>query len=587
MLPCLLPAARCHFGGCLLRLGHVMAIYKLSRVACAALLVAFLGMAARPVRGQAGGTGENSGSIEGVVVSSPSGAAVRHANVQLLAGKNEGVSYAVETDSEGRFTFSNLSPGEYRLAAKKTGYKQPVISCSEIVAGNGGKFTLAAGQKVTDARAELLAPAAIEGTVYDENGDPLGRASLRALRLISNGGKREFANMAFAESDDRGHYRLFYLEPGQYYVTVAYISYPERPEDQTHDIAGARTTGFLPIYYGDTTDPAQARTIDLKAGDEFSGADLTVRPAEVLRVRGRVLNGVTGTPMKEMVTTIFALDPALGGDSEIGNFSGFARGDGTYQGTNLIPGRYTAVAFGTAPVDHRQWGGIREIELTDSSLNGMDVRVFPGEDVQGEVGMADGGKLPERAIRVALIPRIWLGGRLTGGEVKADGSFLVGEATPGTYDVRVMGLPPNYFVKSARMGTLDVLENGVRIGGGGSIGALDVRLSATAAQLDGNVTDSLGKAACGGEVVLIPEGARRTRGEKYPSAGIDLSGHFAIHGIATGDYRAFAWNNPQAVAYREPAVWESIEGFGTRVHLDEGDKQTLKLQLITAAGKNP
>jgi hypothetical protein len=544
-------------------------------------------LAASPRTTASFGAQDTTASLEGTVVSLPSGAPIRHAKVELLARENQSAAYTVETDSEGRFTFSDVAPGEYRLVAKKAGYKQPTISCSESGAGNGGKFAMAAGQKITGAQAELLAPAAIEGTVYDENGEPLGRASLRALRLITNRGKRQFASVAFSESDDRGHYRLFYLEPGQYYVTVAYISYPERSENQTHDVEGTRARGFLSIYYGDTTDPAQARTIDLKPGDEFSGADLTVRPAEVLRVRGRVLNGVTGSPMKEMVTTIHALDPALGGDSDIGNFSGFARGDGTYQGTNLIPGRYVVVAFGTAPFDHRQWGGIREIELTDSSLNGMDVRVFPGEDIQGEMGMADGGRLPERAIRVALIPRIWLGGRLTGGEVNADGSFLVGEATPGTYDVRVMGLPPNYYVKSARMGTLDVLENGIKIGGGGSSGALVVQLSAAAAQLDGTVTDSLGKAACGGDVVLIPEGTRRARDENYLSGPIDPSGHFAIHGIAAGDYRAFAWEDVRAVTYREPGVMEQIEGLGTRVHFDEGDKQTLKLQLIAVAGKNP
>src|SRR6202042_908394 len=120
-------------------------------------------------------------------------------------------AYAAETDSEGRFAFSDVAPGEYRLSAKKAGYKQPAKSCSESDAGNGGKFTLTAGQKLMAPRTELLAPAAIEGTVYDENGEPLGRASLRALRLITDGGKREFANIAFAESDDRGRYRLFYL----------------------------------------------------------------------------------------------------------------------------------------------------------------------------------------------------------------------------------------------------------------------------------------------------------------------------------------------------------------------------------------
>ncbi len=526
-------------------------------------------------------------SVDGTVISIPSGAAIRHANVELLGGKNESTVYSTETDSEGRFTFSDVAPGKYRLAAKKAGYKQPTRSCSESDAANGGKFTLTAGQKLTDARAELLAPAAIEGTVYDENGEPLGRASLRALRLISNAGKREFANMAFAESDDLGHYRLFYLEPGRYYVNVAFMNYPEPPENRTRAAEGAPATGFLPIYYGDTTDPARARTIDLKAGEVFSGADLTVRPAEVLRVRGRILNGLTGAPMKEVMTTIQSLDPSLGRSSDFGNFSGSERDDGTYLGTNLIPGRYLLVAFSTSPIDHRQWGGIRDIELTDASLSGIDVRVFPGEDIQGEVGMADGGKLPERAIRVALIPRIWLGGRLTGGEVKPDGSFLVGEATPGTYDVHVMGLPPNYFVKSARMGTLDVLENGVKVGGGGSTGSLVVRLSAAAAHFDGNVTDASGKAACGGEVVLIPEGTRSAHEENYHSSGIDASGHFAIHGIAAGDYRAFAWEDPQAVAYRDPGMMEMIENLGIRVHFDDGDKQTLKLQLIAAAKTNP
>jgi len=177
--------------------------------------------------------------------------------------------------------------------------------------------------------------------------------------------------------------------------------------------------------------------------------------------------------------------------------------------------------------------------------------------------------------------------RASNGEVKPDGSFVISDALPGTYNVRVRGLPENYFVKSARMGTVDVLENEVRIAGGGSGGALVVRLSAAAARLDGTVKVAEGKAACRGDVVLIPEGTRRSREENFLSAKVDASGHFAIHGIASGDYRAFAWEDAQSVAYREPAVMETIESLGVRVHLDEGDKQTLKLQLIAAAGKNP
>ena len=560
---------------------------KPTRAACLFELLMLMGMVAPRLCAQAGAAGETKASIEGVVVSLPSGAAIRHAQVELFAGKNEEPAYSMETDVEGRFSFADVAPGEYRLVGDKSGYTKPKGNCGGSDVRNGDKIEITVGRKLTGVRLELLAPAAIEGTVYDANGEPVARADLNALRSIAQFGRRTTATIGFAQSDDHGHFRLFYLAPGQYYVSVGHDFPLEREDRPDAEDEGPDVKGFLPIYYGDTTDLSAATTIELKAGEEFSGADITVRPSEVLRVRGRVLNGITGEPLKEALTMIEPLDQALEGNRAGKMFFGVKREDGGYVESDLTPGRYALMAFTASPVDHHQWGGSREIELTDTSLDGIDVRAYPGEDIHGVLEMADGGKLPGHDLRVALYGRIRVPVRPSIGDVKADVTFVLNDATAGTYDVRVMGLPENNFVKTARMGTVDVLENGVKIGGGGSGGTLVVRLSAAAADLEGGVEDADGKAACSGDVVLIPEGGRRMWESEYPSGKIDSSGHFAIQGIAAGDYRAFAWEDEYSVAYREAGVMEAIEKQGTRLRLEEGDRKTVKLNWIRAQGKNP
>ena len=530
---------------------------------------------------------DSAAAIEGTVVSVPSGAGIRHAQVQLFAPKSKATAYSAESDTSGRFSFAAVEPGEYRMVATKEGYDAPKADCGATDFERSGNLTLARGQKVTGMKLQLLAPAAIEGAVYDASGEPRARADMNALKVVANDGKRSFATMAFAETDDRGHYRLFYLPPGQYYVSIGHDFAMEGRGrgNAREDDSDADSKGFLPIFYGDTTDSSAATVIDLKAGEEFSGADITARPVEVLRVQGRIVNGITGEPMKQAATMAQLLDAPIE-KFPATSFFDVRRGDGGYTEGNLSPGRYVISAFTTTPIDHHQWAGSREIELTNVSLNGVDIRAYPGEDIHGTVEMADGGKLPGD-LRVYLSAEHRSPVRPSVGEVKADGSFLVTDATPGTYQVRVVGLPKDYFVKAARMGSVDVLENGLHIGGGGSGGTLSVTLSAAAPGLEGTVTDADGKSACRGDVVLIPQGARKLRSDAYPTAAIDPSGHFAIRGLLPGEYKAFAWLDAQGVAYRDAAVMQRYEAQGAEVELKEGDKRQIELKLILGESPRP
>jgi Carboxypeptidase regulatory-like domain len=100
---------------CLLRLRYVMGMNRFVHAGWIGLLL--MGMVAPRLCAQAGGVGDSRASIEGVVVSMPSGAAIRHADVELFAGKNEEPAYSVETDAEGRFSFADVATGEYRFYA--------------------------------------------------------------------------------------------------------------------------------------------------------------------------------------------------------------------------------------------------------------------------------------------------------------------------------------------------------------------------------------------------------------------------------------------------------------------------------------
>ena len=99
-----------------------------------------------------------------------------------------------------------------------------------------------------------------------------------------------------AQTNDRGEYRLFWVTPGRYYLSVAGSM---RPIPGVPFSPGT-SRKYPRTFYPSTTDITAAALIDVSAGGELSGVDVGLREEPRFRVRGRVLDSTTGQPPRNV-----------------------------------------------------------------------------------------------------------------------------------------------------------------------------------------------------------------------------------------------------------------------------------------------
>jgi tetratricopeptide (TPR) repeat protein/protocatechuate 3,4-dioxygenase beta subunit len=282
-----------------------------------------------------GGTG----LIAGRVTDPVSGRAVPDALVWLLIDGADGAmrpeSPRVMTDADGRFVFVNVPAGKYGFQAQKSGYLRGLYGAKSIM-DLGRDLDLTDGQLVTDLALPIWKYAAIGGTVTDEAGEPVVGVAVRAFRKIVTFGEVRLTpnfNSTSAMTDDRGVYRLFALIPGEYMVAIP-STLTTLPAELMPDLSrgdalvdevftaisevsvlgnsknqqvgasvimiGNRTAvppapgDDVTAVYRTTLFPAatklgEATTFTLRAGDERSGVDISLRPVRAGRVSGRIV----------------------------------------------------------------------------------------------------------------------------------------------------------------------------------------------------------------------------------------------------------------------------------------------------------
>jgi protocatechuate 3,4-dioxygenase beta subunit len=524
------------------------------------------------------------GAIQGTVVDAGSNNPLP--GVRVNAESTSQAPILTTTDATGSFAFTNLAPGAYRLRFAARGYVQQTYG-QRTPDGAGTPVEIAAGQIAGGLVARLTPTGSVEGRVRDSNGNPAAGAPVELMRSGYDGdGKRIFTPVATVDTDDRGMYRIFWITPGRYFLRaggrIRISSQLNAVNGRVQD-AVESLEPFAEVYYPNGVSPEFAVPIDVRAGADLRGMDFRLQRQPFFRIRGRVIDVVTGRSPPEANLGISGNGwSSSGGDR-------YNTTDGTFEIRDLLPGSYRIIAVAWERQGNGVTAGSRRptpasdlmtIQIVDKDVVDVVLRVFPPVPLTGRVTSDDGAGIPQ-----GLSVRLESQGLFTplpnqmSGVVNADGSFTIPQIVRGDYAVRVSD--PGVYVKESRYGGADVLNDSLRLAMTDSPASLDIKVSRNVAEISGRITDNTLQAAAGARVVLVPDRMRHRR-DLFKQTTTDARGFYRFTSVWPGDYRVFAWESIEANSWHDPEMLKAYERDSRPIRVRESGSETVDARLIPA-----
>ena len=428
------------------------------------------------------------------------------------------------TTAEGKFSITGVAPGTYQASADRVGFFLP--------AGPGGRATVEvavrAGEKKSDLAFRLAPLGSISGRVVDTEGEPVESAGVTVETGPGTSSIR-------GSTDDKGRFQLTGLQPGKYRVKAAIsTALPTPPEVRTDGTVEAR---YAPTYYAGVTDYKSAARVEVGTGAEVNGIEIRLVRTPMVRITGKVL----GAPAETRgVNLMFSQTNGSRG------MSGMKK-DGTFEVWNVDPGKYFLSAMWmsdgqrvqTAPVD---------IEVGQSNIDNIELRVVPPSDISGQVAFEDEQARPQPPPQNRQAQQGDTGGpRLElrtvdpgvpnavgahASDVAADGSFHLTGVPAARY--RVILSWTTAYVKAITLGSNRVEANWVNLRGGSAGASLTVLVSSAFGSISGTVSDGDGPVA-GAKVALVRDDFVSLGDVTFANA--DDAGAYMIANVRPGKYR--------------------------------------------------
>lgn len=479
--------------------------------------------------------------------------------------------------ADGKFVLEKLLAGSYQVTVQAEGFVTGEYGMA--AAGQPGKrIEIIDGQVFEHADVVLQKTSAIEGQLVDEFGDPVPGATVQLAQVQFVVGKSRLVpaggSQTLQPSDDRGHYRLSGLAPGDYYVMV--LSGPFAiPET---------SAAFAPTFYPGTATAADAKSVRITAGADVRDVSFALTPATMRSVRGIAL-GPDGSPVSAMLI----LAQTSGGDVRaMITARGQSAPDGTFEFRNVPEGTYVVQGFG------RPEGGGGSVATspfgaTPFTVTGQnaDLRlaIRPGAIARGRVVFeGDASALKPSTLTISGAPTEFMMSPMVGGgpprnTIHDDWTFEVRDMI-GVRVLRASIGAPGWYVKSVSVAGQDVTDSGVDFRNG-DVSDIEIVLTQRLASVSGAVTD--GDAAVQDYTVIVfAEDASKWG---FPSRFVSLArptpaGSFRATGLPGAPYLVVALSSVTTTEAQDPAFLQTLRGQATRVLLTDGDTKTVALKLI-------
>lgn len=516
-------------------------------------------------------------TLAGTVLNSATNAGIPHALVTYF-GAAQGFRF---TDTGGNFDVENVPCQPYTLMVSKPGFVSGQQESDQAILLTNPAFREATESQSEQAgsppkpanitlnltpdsppqRILLIPLAAINGTVLDENSEPLAGVVVQAIAVKASFTGTGYVPAKTAHTDDRGHYELLDLTPGDFVVRLA------GEASSTHYFQGIAPNpnndhrGMQPVYYSNVDTLAAAQVLHL-APAENASADFRHATEPAFDVNGRLSGFVP------QVWTQFKL--YRDGDRLPLGRAFVNLTTGQFRLTDIPRGSYTLRVL-QYQADPPLWLATEQpFAITAQPIQNFVVQLSGAVAIPVSVSYEAGAK-DEADIEVLLQPqhsrenRRQLGMRPA--VVRTD---VLTNVIPDQYRLTVQVFGGSGYVSAAKLGDLDVLHSEFSING--SPGELRITVRGDSASVEGNVTFQ-GKPAVGAQVYLTP-----TNNGAAPKSGVaDPEGHYKIAGVAPGDYRIRAWTG-------SPSAKEVLAA-GDTLSLQRSEQRTMALEATAPEQK--
>jgi hypothetical protein len=509
-------------------------------------------------------TGLPPGSIEGFVVRAGTNPPSALVNARLELSHASGVAI-VRTDATGRFVFAGLPSGYFGLRVTKDGYIRQEYRLPLVVTP---------GQELKNIVFRMEPAPTISGVIRDENEGRISGVLVQALRRVfDTRGNAALSLIASTLTDDRGNFRLYWLDPGEYVVSAtpppATIVVRPSPEPAT------KLVSFMPTFFPGYVDPDYAKPIRLDPGRDASGMDFKMIRQTAAALSGSTISLANGRPAAAEIKVV----PPEDGEG-VARYSGKSFVQTGYAIDGVAPGSYIVSA---ATADGMETAATR-IRIRNVALR-VNLELGAGLAIGGRVSNPAGLPMDLRNARLLLSEMDPSLPKPAAATIGANNQFSFAAVHPGNYTVRIDGLIDDQYMIGAVYGSTDVLEKPMPVAYGppSLLSELEIRIGLDGGRIAGAVYDRNNSLFSGAQVILVPTSVSRFRFDRYRTAIAGSDGQFTIRGIAPGEYKLFAWENLEPNAYLNIDFMRPYEDSGAPVLIEPGGTASVPLRVIPAS----
>ena len=568
------------------------------------------GQPARDTPALAQATG--SATLSGRVLTGDTGAVLKRARVRL-ASQDTRDRRAVQTDDTGRYVFADLEAGRYTVTVSKAGFitlaygqthpRQPALP-----------IRVDAGRQLRNVDIALPRGAVITGHVVDEDGEPMPRATVQVLRYVYRQGQRQIEPAGSDQTDDRGQFRVFDLEPGQYYVSLTLprrrggfgggpggrgarggrggpggrggrAGFGNGPFGVPEAVEDPDAVGFAPTYYPGVTMLREATPLTVGLSQELSGVTFAAQLVPMARVGGMVF-GPDGSPARG--TQVMLISAEVMGRMPGSMLAGRADRDGSFEVRNVPPGSYTVQAVsGRGRRDSAQVFASQEMTVDGQDITDLTMLLRHGAEIRGTLTF-DGNQMPDPSDLERLLittsplnptPFERRGGTNAG--VEADGSFVLSDIGGGARLIRMNRLPDGLQLKAVYVEGRDVIDAPRDFGAGQTLSGVTLVLTDQITELAGTVHDDRGDALTEFTVIAFPtdDAFWQPQSRHIMASRPDQNAQYRIRGLPPGDYLISVVEVVEQGEWFDPRFLDDLRQRAARVTLRDGESKSLNLGL--------